>query len=87
MGRHQFDMSALNDPRRVPRNLRELREHAGLSQDELAARIEISQSKLSRAERGYQSLTEAESRTAATVLGVAIDALFCNANGEGQAAR
>lgn len=69
-------MSARNGPRRPLPHLRELRERAGLSQDELASRIDISQSKLSRAERGYLSLTEAEWRTAAAVLGVAIDALL-----------
>jgi len=53
-----------------------LARYGGALQMGSTQRLQISQSKLSRAERGYLSLTEAEWRTAAAVLGVAIDALL-----------
>jgi transcriptional regulator with XRE-family HTH domain len=56
-------------------NLRALRERAGLSQDELAARVSISQSKVSRIERGYLYANLGERDRLASVLGVAADAL------------
>jgi transcriptional regulator with XRE-family HTH domain len=56
-------------------NVRALRERAGLSQDELAARVAISQPKLSRVERGFLSLTDDERLAIATELGVEPDAL------------
>lgn len=64
-----------NRPSRPLANLRALRERAGLSQDELAARVSISQSKVSRIERGYLRADLEERERLASALGVELDAL------------
>ncbi len=68
-------MKDRSERRRVSANLRTLRERAGLSQDELAARVSMSQSKLSRVERGYVCLSEHERAEVAKELGVLPDRL------------
>jgi len=63
-------------PSRPVPNLRRYRERAGLSQDELAYRASISQSKLSRVERGFLIATDVERDQLAAALGVTVDVLF-----------
>ena len=65
--------------RTIP-NLRLHREAAGLSQDELASRARMSQSKLSRVERGFLTATPDEREQLAVALGVTVEQLFgCDA--------
>ena len=68
-------VSAMMMNRSVTR-LRALRESAGFSQDELAAQAAISQSKLSRVERGYLRLTADERFRLATILDTDPDTLL-----------
>jgi ribosome-binding protein aMBF1 (putative translation factor) len=68
-------MSARSEPRRPLTNLRALRERAGISQDELAARALVSQSKVSRLERGYLKANVKERERLAWALGVKTEAL------------
>jgi transcriptional regulator with XRE-family HTH domain len=74
-------MPARIEPSRPLTNLRALRERAGLSQDELALRVRISQPKLSRLERGYLRATPQECERLAHELGVAVVALGDRAAG------
>jgi transcriptional regulator with XRE-family HTH domain len=56
-------------PVRMVEQLREIREDAGLSQDELAARLKWGTAKLGRMERGMQPLTLQEAHEWAAALG------------------
>jgi transcriptional regulator with XRE-family HTH domain len=67
--------------------LRAERERAGLSQDELAARVQVSQSKISRAERGYSSFTRSERQALARALRVDVEAIFPGADAADEADR
>jgi transcriptional regulator with XRE-family HTH domain len=69
-------MPARNEPHRPLTALKALRERAGLSQDELAAKVSISQSKLSRIERGYLHAKTHECERLARALGVTVGALM-----------
>ena len=48
----------------------------GISLDELGARVGIDQGKLSRAERGYATLTEDEKKRLADALNIAVEEIF-----------
>jgi len=69
------------EPSRPLTHLRALRERAGLSQDELALRVMISQPKLSRLERGYLQATPQECERLAHELGVTVVALGARVDG------
>lgn len=62
-------------PKRSHPNFRKLRQAAGLSQDELAFRTGVVQSRVSRAERGYLWLSPEELIRVADVLGIEVSAL------------
>jgi predicted transcriptional regulator len=72
---HPQDVPRRDAPCRPLTNLRALRERAGLSQDELGSRASISQSKVSRIERGYLQANLEERARLASALGVETDAL------------
>ena len=59
-----------------PNRLRELREHAGLSQAELARRIEVDTSLLSRWEKGIRAPSLNQQLTIARTLGITLDYLL-----------
>lgn len=76
-------MPVRNEPHRPLASLKTLRERAGLSQDELAARVSISQSKLSRIERGFLHAKTQECERLAKALGVTVAALMMGAKAAG----
>lgn len=64
-----------DDHRRLCRRLRELREAAGLSQTELADLLGVSQSFVTKYERGDRRLDLFQLRSVTTALGVKVSAL------------
>ena len=58
------------------KKLRAIRALQGVSQDEIAVSVGISQAKLSRAERGYLQLTAEEKEKIAKVLDLKPEQLF-----------
>ncbi|WP_107497088.1 helix-turn-helix transcriptional regulator [Thalassobius sp. I31.1] len=60
----------------VPNTIAQLRKERGWTQDDLAARLRISITQLSRLERGASSLTQSRMRAIADVFGVRPEDLF-----------
>jgi len=61
---------------RIPHRLRSLRIAAGLSQEALAAKTDLSQRTISRLEAGHVAPNRSTLRLLADALGVTIDDLF-----------
>lgn len=64
-----------DDHRRLCRRLRELREESGLSQTELAERLGVTQSFVTKYERGDRRLDLFQLRSVTTTLGLKLSAL------------
>ena len=64
------------------RHLRDLREQAGLSQEELASKAQVSRASIQNWEGNRTAPRRAESRRLAAALGVSVDALKAHAREE-----
>lgn len=62
--------------------LRDLREQAGLSQEELAAKAQVSRATIQNWEGNRTAPRRAESRRLAAALGISVEALKAHAEGE-----